>query len=152
MNILFTSVFSCDDYVITESVITLMVSKSGFFYICHSMCIIFSFCLLAGILLSRRALPLFALAPWIQNPKFQSLAWLPSVCLDPSHNKKLVVENNGCSDCLALLGLRIKGRILAHLGIIFLAFDLSPTGWRLYLKTCSLLRHFSHYCTLCLEF
>ena len=56
------------------------------------------------------------------------------MCLDPLHNKKLAVENSGCSDCLALLGLRVKGRVLAHLGIIFLAFDLSPTGWRLLLK------------------
>ena len=31
MNIVFTSVFSCDDYVIAESVITLMISKLEFF-------------------------------------------------------------------------------------------------------------------------
>ena len=51
MNIVFTSVFSCDGCVIAESVITLMISKLEFFQICHSVCIIFSFCLLAGVLL-----------------------------------------------------------------------------------------------------
>ena len=68
----------------------------------------------------KRTPPICSIALDLGPQVFMSLRAAPHVLLGPLHNET-AGGNGGCESYVALLGLKIKGRIVAYLGIVFLS-------------------------------